>query len=399
MLSLHAIHERYGEGGELPRPPRSLALHDRPKLGLLDDAQRHLGLHNIVRPDFLWVESRNDSAEGPTIADGQNDAERPHLAAINVFVKRQVPFILRIQIERQRDVPNVQQSRQLLRHIPRRIQLLHLGHLSFLAWRLYICELPNEGEHRAVLAPVDFRSQASDLGHKLHTSLVHDHHVHMVVRLSALLLENHNALLYPGADDGKSSHGPLQALQRLAHRGGDCLGYGLRLRHGGDLESRFRPGDAVQVPPRYDADDVEDDAGIGGAVRPDLVVDPVAHQRRDSRVLDKSLPYRPPGRHPLRRHTRSSLLCRAWMVRCSASCRLASPAGRSQGLGGTWPTTVPARVRLARLRPPTPMSWPNSTSLPYHPFSPGPPTAVAWVSHVRRSSISAWMSPASVPVR
>src|SRR5690606_41822995 len=118
---------------------------------------------------------------------------------------------------------------------------------------------------------------------------------------------------------------------------------------------------AVQAPPRYDADDVEDDAGIGGAVGADLVVDPVAHQRRDSRVLGKPFPYRSAGRHLPSRHTCSSLLCRAWMVRCSASCRFASPAGRSQGLGGTWPTTVPAGVFLARLRPPTTMSWPNST--------------------------------------
>src|SRR5690606_3800881 len=200
-------------------------------------------------------------------------------------------------------------------------------------------------------------------------------------------LVDDNALPYPGADDGKSSHGPMQALQRLAHRGGDCLGYGLRLRHGGDLDSRFRPGDAVQVPPRYEADDVEDDAGIGGAVRPDLVVDPVAHKRRHARVLGQSLPYRPPGRHLPSRHIRSSLLCRAWRVRCSAHARLASPAGLSPGVGGTCPTTAAAGVRLARLRPPNTMSSPTSTSLPYQPFLPGPTTAVAWVSRLRFSSI------------
>src|SRR5690606_21293180 len=217
---------------------------------------------------------------------------------------------------------------------------------------------------RAVFAPVKLGPQTSGLSHRLHTSLVHDHHIDVVMGLPRVLLIDHNALFNPRLDDVQARNRPLQALQRLAHRGGDCLGYGFRLCHGGDVDSRFRPGDAVQIPPRYDADDVEDDAGIGGAVRPDLVVDPVAHQRRDSRVLGKSLPYRPAGRHLPSRHIRSSLLCRAWMVRCSASARLASPAGLSHGLGGTWPTTVPAGVRLARLLPPTTMSWPNSTSLP-----------------------------------
>src|SRR5690606_38578837 len=225
-----------------------------------------------------------------------------------VLLQVDVALVRVVEVESYDDLASVDKSRQFLAHIAGRVQLVDFRNFALGLRRLDAGDLGDFLPGRAVFAPVKLGPQTSGLSHRLRTSLVHDHHIDVVMGLPRVLLIDHNALFNPGLDDVQARNRPLQALQRLAHRGGDCRGYGLRRRHGGDLDSRFRPGDAVQIPPRYDADDVEDDAGIGGGVRPDLVVDPVAHQRRDSRVLGKSLPYRPAGRHPLRRHTRSSLL-------------------------------------------------------------------------------------------
>src|SRR5690606_38754336 len=161
-----------------------------------------------------------------------------------------------------------------------------------------------------------------------------------------------------------------------------------------ELHPRLAPSATAERAPRHVRNREDHDTRKGRAIGPDLVVDPVADESGYVRVVPQVAPERL-ARLYLRRHTFCSLLSSACMATCSASALLASPAGRSQGLGCTRPTTRP-RLR-PRLRPPTTMSWPYSTRRPYQPLSPGPTMAVALVLVVLRSSMATWISSASVP--